>query len=85
VALLLASSIFSPGCLLFCIAILRSGTAAHWVGLLLPTRIPLAFWPPLQQLVGIIGGVQLGLGYIRFGYTLWAKTSQQGIQAQVMA
>ncbi len=82
VVLVLVSSIFSLGCLLFCIAILRSGTAARFASLLLLAGILLAFWPPLPQLVGTIGGVLLGLGYIWFGYTLLTRSSERAVQAQ---
>ena len=82
VVLVLGSSIFSLGCLLFCIAILRSGTAARFASLLLLAGILLAFWPPLPQLVGTIGGVLLGLGYIWFGYTLLTRSSERAVQVQ---
>jgi hypothetical protein len=83
VFLLLTSGIFSLGCLLFCVAILRSGIDGRWVGLLLLGGILLAFWPPLPDLVGIIGGVSLGLGFIWFGYILLARSGERAVQAQV--
>ena len=82
VVLLVTGSIFSLGCLLFCITILRSGTAMRWTGLLLLGGILLAFWPPLPQLVGTIGGVLLGLGYIWFGYTLFVRGGEGAVQVQ---
>ena len=85
VILLLTSGIFSLGALLFCIALLRSGTAARWAGLLLLAGILLAFWPPLPQLVGTIGGILLGVGYVWLGYVLWARTGEQVVQAQTTA
>jgi hypothetical protein len=83
VFLLLTSGIFSLGCLLFCVAILRSGSDGRWMGLLLLGGILLAFWPPLPDLVGIIGGVSLGLGFIWFGYILLARSGERAVQAQV--
>jgi hypothetical protein len=85
VFLLLTGSIFSLGCLLFCIAILRSDISGRWVGLLLLGGILLAFWPPLPDLVGIIGGVLLGLGFIWFGYILLARSGERVVQAQATA
>jgi len=85
VFLLLTSGIFSLGCLLFCVAILRSGIYGRWVGLLLLGGILLAFWPPLPDLVGIIGGVLLGLGFIWFGYILLARSGERVVQAQATA
>ena len=85
VFLLLTSGIFSLGCLLFCVAILRSGISGRWVGLLLLGGILLAFWPPLPDLVGIIGGVLLGLGFIWFGYILLATSGERVVQAQATA
>jgi hypothetical protein len=80
--LLVTGGIFSLGALLFCIAILRSGVYGRWAGLLLLGGIPLAFWPPLPDLVGMIGGVLLGLGFIWFGYLLLARSGEQEVQAQ---
>lgn len=85
VVLLLTSGIFSLGCLLFCVAILRSEISLRWVGLLLLAGILLALWPPLPQLVGTIGGVLLGLGYIWFGYILLARSGERAVQAQATA
>jgi hypothetical protein len=85
VFLLLTGSIFSLGCLLFCIAILRSDISGRWVGLLLLGGILLAFWPPLPDLVGIIGGVLLGLGFIWFGYILLARSGERVVQAPATA
>ncbi|HEX6477589.1 MAG TPA: hypothetical protein VF043_02000 [Ktedonobacteraceae bacterium] len=85
VVLLLTSGIFSLGCLLFCVAILRSEITLHWMGLLLLGGILLAFWPPLPDLVGIIGGVLLGLGFIWFGYILLARSGERVVQAQATA
>jgi len=85
VMLLLTGVIFSLGCLLFCVAILRSGISGRWVGLLLLGGILLAFWPPLPDLVGIIGGVLLGLGFIWFGYILLARSGERVVQAQTAA
>jgi hypothetical protein len=85
VFLLLTSGIFSLGCLLFCIAILRSDISGRWVGLLLLGGILLAFWPPLPDLVGIIGGVLLGLGFVWFGYILLARSGERVVQAQTAA
>jgi hypothetical protein len=85
VFLLLTSGIFSLGCLLFCVSILRSGISGRWVGLLLLGGILLAFWPPLPDLVGIIGGVLLGLGFIWFGYILLATRGERVVQAQATA
>jgi hypothetical protein len=85
VFLLLTGIIFSLGCLLFCVAILRSGISGRWIGLLLLGGILLAFWPPLPDLVGIIGGVLLGLGFIWFGYILLARGGERVVQAQATA
>jgi hypothetical protein len=85
VFLLLTSGIFSLGCLLFCIAILRSEISGRWVGLLLLGGILLAFWPPLPDLVGIVGGVLLGLSFIWFGYILLARSGERAVQAQATA
>lgn len=85
VFLLLTGGIFSLGCLLFCIAILRSEISLRWVGLLLLGGILLAFWPPLPDLVGIIGGVLLGLSFIWFGYLLLARSGEQAAQVQAAA
>jgi hypothetical protein len=85
VMLLLTGVIFSPGCLLFCIAILHSGISGRWVGLLLLGGILLAFWPPLPDLVGIMGGVLLGLGFIWFGHILLATRVERVVQAQATA
>jgi hypothetical protein len=85
VFLLVTSGIFSLGCLLFCVAILRSEITLHWVGLLLLGGILLAFWPPLPDLAGIIGGVLLGLGFIWFGYILLARSGERAVQAQATA
>lgn len=85
VVLLLTSGIFSLGCLLFCVAILRSEITLHWMGLLLLGGILLAFWPPLPDLIGIIGGVLLGLGFIWFGYILLARSGERVVQAQATA
>jgi hypothetical protein len=85
VFLLLTGGIFSLGCLLFCVAILRSGIYGRWVGLLLLGGILLAFWPPLPDLVGIIGGVLFGLGFIWFGYILLARSGGRVVQAQATA
>src|SRR5690348_17460469 len=62
---------------LFCVAILRSGISGRWVGLLLLGGVLLAFWPPLPDLVGIIGGILLGLGFIWFGYILLATSGER--------
>jgi hypothetical protein len=83
--LLLSSSIFSLGCLLFCIAILRTRTATSVGGLLFLAGIPLAYWPPLPQLVGTIGGMLLGIGSIWFGYILLTRSSERAVQAQATA
>jgi hypothetical protein len=85
VFLLLTGGIFSLGCLLFCIFILCSEISGRWVGLLLLGGILLAFWPPLPDLFGIIGGVLLGLGFIWFGYILLATRSERVVQAQATA
>ena len=85
VFLLLTGGIFSLGCLLFCVAILRSDISGRWMGLLLLGGILLAFWPPLPDLVGIIGGMLFGLGFIWFGYILLAKTGERVVQAQATA
>jgi len=85
VVLLLTGGIFSLGCLLLCITILRSRIDGRWAGLLLLGGILLAFWPPLPQVVGTIGGVLFGLSYIWFGYILLARSSEQAIQAQATA
>jgi len=83
--LLLSSSIFSLGCLLFYIAILRTRTATSVGGLLFLARIPLAYWPLLPQMIGTIGGMLLGIGYIWFGYTLLTRSSEREVQAQATA
>ena len=85
VFLLLTGGMFSLGCLLFCIAILRSDIFGRWIGPLLLGGILLAFWPPLPDLVGIIGGILLGLGFIWFGYIPLARSGEQAVQAQATA
>ena len=64
------------------LARLHSGIYVRWAGLLLLDGILLAFWPPLPDLVGMIGGVSLGLGFIWFGYLLLARSSEQAVQVQ---
>ncbi len=66
-------------------AILRTRTATSVGGLLFLAGIPLAYWPPLPQLVGTIGGMLLGIGYIWFGYILLTRSSERAVQAQATA
>ena len=81
VVLLLTGGLFSLGCLLFCITILRSRIDGRWVGLLLLGGILLP-WEQLPDLVSIIGGVLFGLGLIWFGYILLARSGERAVQAQ---
>jgi hypothetical protein len=85
VFLLLTGVVFSLGCLLFCAALLRSEIPGRWIGLLLLGGILLAFWPPLPDLIGIVGGVLFGLGFIWFGSIPLARSGEQVVQAPATA
>jgi hypothetical protein len=66
---------FSVGVILFGISIVRADVLPRPAGLLLLGAPLAAFWPPLPQLVGVAGGVQLGLGYAWLGYAVWSGAS----------
>jgi hypothetical protein len=64
--------VFSLGCLIGAIAIVRSGALPRLAGVLLVGGALLAFNPPLPHLAGTIGGLLLSLGYAWLGYAVFA-------------
>lgn len=71
---LLAALIFVVGSVLFGFVIVRAGISPRWSGGLIAAGAPLVvFWPPLPHIVGVIGGLALGLGYIWIGSVIWSE------------
>lgn len=65
-----AGIFFALGQLLTGIATMRANVLPCWAGLLLIGAVLLAFSPPLPHLVGMVGGMVMGGGYIWLGYAL---------------
>jgi hypothetical protein len=83
IVLLIAGVSFALGSLLFGLALLRTPFAGRWAGALVLVGGPLlAFWPPLPQLVGTLGGLMLGLGYSWLGYTVFQPVRKGALQPQ---
>jgi hypothetical protein len=79
--LLLMAGIFALGTILLGIATFRAGMLPRWAGVLLAVGGPLlAFWPPLPQMLGTIGGVLVGVSFIWSGYTIWAGSGARALQ-----
>ncbi len=64
--------LFVLGTAIFSIASVRAGVLSPWGFVLISIGAPLVgFGPLLANILGLIGAVMLGLGYIWLGYALW--------------
>jgi hypothetical protein len=65
---------FSLGALLLGFATARAGVLPRLSGILMLSGGPLlAFTPPLPAIVGMVGAVLLGAGYMWAGYAIWTN------------
>jgi hypothetical protein len=79
-ALLIMAASFALGTILLGIATFRADVLPRWAGLLLLVGGPLlAFWPPLPQPVGVVGGALVGASFIWSGYAIWAGSGAGAI------
>jgi hypothetical protein len=81
-----ASIAFALGAILLGIATIRAGVLPRWAGVLLLAGGPLVpFAPPLPQVVGNVGGLLLGLGYVWLGYAVWSESAARSAQPEETA
>jgi hypothetical protein len=68
--------LFVLGTAIFSIASVRAQVLSPWGFVLISVGAPLVgFGPLLANILGLIGAVMLGLGYIWLGYALWKNPS----------